>query len=119
VYQERVFAHERDIAWLIALWLAIHGGDPGPEGGVVEIDETTVLMGAAFISQLSQAQAVESLDEETLHQRLGAIGVEFAGEERAEARAGGRTVCTQVPGGRMYCFYVPEVKAPPPGEPGR
>jgi hypothetical protein len=119
VYEERVFAHERDVAWLIALFLAIYGGDPGPEGRVVEIDETTVLMGAALISQLSQAQEVESLDVDMLHQRLGAIGVEFAGEGGAEARAGGRTVCTQVPGGRMYCFYVPEIKGPPPGEPGR
>lgn len=24
-------AHELDAAWIIALWLAIHGGDPAPE----------------------------------------------------------------------------------------
>ena len=24
-------AHELDAAWIIALWLAIHGGDPSPE----------------------------------------------------------------------------------------
>lgn len=24
-------AHELDVAWIIALWLAIHGGDPRPE----------------------------------------------------------------------------------------
>ncbi len=25
-----VLAHELDVAWIIALWLAIHGGDPSP-----------------------------------------------------------------------------------------
>jgi hypothetical protein len=27
-FRNRVLAHERDAAWLIQLWLAIHGGDP-------------------------------------------------------------------------------------------
>ena len=35
------FAHELDISWLIALWFAIHGGDPSPEGGVLEVSEET------------------------------------------------------------------------------
>jgi hypothetical protein len=26
--------HENDPEWIIALWLAIHGGDPAPEGRV-------------------------------------------------------------------------------------
>ena len=32
---ERVFAHELDAAWIIALWKAIHGGDPAPEAVAV------------------------------------------------------------------------------------
>jgi hypothetical protein len=27
-----VLAHELDVAWIIALWLAFHDGDPVPEG---------------------------------------------------------------------------------------
>src|ERR1022692_2176178 len=29
--KEIVLAHEPDAAWIIALWKAIHGGDPAPE----------------------------------------------------------------------------------------
>ena len=29
--EELVLAHEPDIAWLIAPWIAIHGWDPAPE----------------------------------------------------------------------------------------
>ncbi len=29
--QPMYLAHELDAAWIIALWLAIHGGDPAPE----------------------------------------------------------------------------------------
>jgi|SRR5271166_5257928 len=29
--REIYLAHELDAAWIIALWKAIHGGDPGPE----------------------------------------------------------------------------------------
>jgi hypothetical protein len=33
---EVVLAHELDAAWIIALWKAIHGGDPSPEAVAAE-----------------------------------------------------------------------------------
>jgi hypothetical protein len=36
IAREYVLAHEPDAAWIIALWLAIHGGDGGPEQAAAE-----------------------------------------------------------------------------------
>ena len=46
-------AHAQDPAWLIALWLAIHGGDPAPIEGVVsqEIQEGAALRAIAALSE--------------------------------------------------------------------
>ena len=44
--------HELDISWLIALWFAIHGGDPSPEGGVLEVSEETYRLANSFVENL-------------------------------------------------------------------
>ena len=54
-----------DVASLIALWLAIHGGDPGPSEIAVD-DKTAALIAAALDSQL--ANTVEFRGERTGHQ---------------------------------------------------
>ena len=37
--EKLILAHEVDVAWLITLWLAIHGGDPAPD--YIKIDAQT------------------------------------------------------------------------------
>jgi hypothetical protein len=117
---ERVAAHELDLAWIIALWLAIHGGDP-LERVVAEIDEETLEAGFAFLDRLEAGRATEELEEDELHSRLANAGVHRTSENgeaspRVELAAEGNVVCTRVPGGRMYCFHVPKVTGPPPGD---
>jgi hypothetical protein len=46
------FEHELDISWLIALWFAIHGGDPSPEGGVFEVSEETYALAHGLVENL-------------------------------------------------------------------
>ncbi|MBV9918450.1 MAG: hypothetical protein JO153_18275 [Solirubrobacterales bacterium] len=119
--EDLVLAHEPDIAWLIALWIAIHGGDPAPEGPVA-IDPTTALLATALSRRLQEVRGVGSLTFEALRERLASVGIAVREGEaeisQVEAFEGTR-VCTEVPGGRIYCFFVPKVIGPPPGEPGR
>jgi hypothetical protein len=121
--EEIVVAHEPDIAWIIALWLAIHGGDGGPTE-VIEVDETSALLAATLSSHLAETHGLGAVTIDGLRERLGGAGIvvrEGADEEAQfeASEAHGRRVCTMVPGGRIYCFVVPNVKGPPPGEPGR
>jgi hypothetical protein len=70
------FAHELDAGWLIALWIAIHGGDPAKSEVTID-DEATILIAAALDRQL--ATTTGSRDREmsdTLLERLKGFGVE-------------------------------------------
>lgn len=62
---ERV-AHVRDAAWLIELWLAIHGGDPAPEPVRVVQNEVgelaTVRAIVALARCLENRKAVEEIN---------------------------------------------------------
>jgi len=49
--------HERDAAWLIALYLAIHGGDPAPDEG--KVVEHEVQQGAAIRAIIALTQALD------------------------------------------------------------
>jgi len=74
-------ARDRDIAALIALWIAIHGGDPAPSEVVV--DETAILLAAALDSYLaSTIEGASRADRPRarLEERLHALGVEIVGE---------------------------------------
>ena len=117
---ERVAAHELDLAWIIALWLAIHGGDPA-ERVIAEIDDETLEAGFAFLDGIEGARQTGELEEEELHSRLAKAGVHRMSENgeaspTLELAEEGNVVCTRVPGGRMYCFHVPKVTGPPPGD---
>lgn len=48
------FAHSLDIAWIIALWHWIHGGDPIREK---QLADTTDLLARGFVGQLSGTNA--------------------------------------------------------------
>jgi hypothetical protein len=50
-------AHEPDVAWIIALWKAIHGGDPSPEATA---DESSALMAAALASHLEEIEGAST-----------------------------------------------------------
>jgi hypothetical protein len=88
--------HERDAAWLIALYLAVHGGDPAPKEGTVVVHDQQLGAALAAIAALSEAldekardavrhaiapiQAqfpLKSLDAEVAGTRLEAMGIQF------------------------------------------
>jgi hypothetical protein len=109
-------AHELDAAWIIALWKAIHGGDPGPEQIAVEAI-------AALSGTLTGhgARPAESSFEE-LQARLKEIGVDFQAQAQAGEKAAvsaesfvGRTYCVVFQGQRI-CITLPKPFVwPPPG----
>ena len=67
-----------DVASLIALWLAIHGGDPGPSEIAVD-DKTAALIAAALDSQLANTVEFARREDRTparLEERLKSFGIE-------------------------------------------
>jgi hypothetical protein len=113
-----VLAHEPDVAWLIALWLAIHGGDPGPEGPI-EIDETTALLAAALSARLGELYGPGATTAETLQDRLAGTGmaVRTDGASFFEPfHPQGKVFCAGV-GESKLCFYIPQ-RVPFPPNPG-
>jgi len=75
-FTEVIEAHVPDVAWLIALWLAIHGGDPAPEGGVeVAVSEELVAQGALFLASLSEATKTTRLEGGALRDGLRRLGL--------------------------------------------
>jgi hypothetical protein len=120
-------AHQLDAGWIVALWLAIHGGDPPPEN--VRIDDRTVELLGETTTHLARQLGFEvkqSLTVSSLQERLKAVtGIEMTAETGAhEAPAADAAVQPVQRGTRQYCFRykgetlcvdVPSVKLPPPG----
>ena len=79
---EIVKIHEQDISWLIALWFAVHGGDPGPEA--VEVDTATVLLAAALSARLTELNA-GALAGQELTERLATMRIEPKDPENVTA----------------------------------
>jgi hypothetical protein len=54
--------HKNDIEWIIALWLAIHGGDPAPEVSAAraELVATEVIKGLSTRLPAAKAKAVQA-----------------------------------------------------------
>ena len=107
-------AHELDAACIIALWKAIHGGDPSPEQIAVEAI-------AALSGTLTGhgARPAESSFEE-LQGRLKEIGVDFQAQAQAGEKAAvsaesfvGRTYCVVFHGQRI-CITLPKPFVWPP-----
>ena len=106
---EITLAHEPDAAWIIALWLAIHGGDPGPEG--FEIDETAIFLASAFSAYMGETIGSEALTAETLHTGAQEFGMEF--DLRDEKRPfpycfeyKGERICVQVAHKPVYVTHA-------------
>jgi hypothetical protein len=77
-----VLKEREDLAALIALWVAIHGGDPLPSKVVV--DGTALLIAAALDNHL--AHTIEGVEEEgrgkaRLTERLKALDIERVDDE--------------------------------------
>src|SRR5690348_2277791 len=66
--KELYFAHSLDAAWIIALWLWIHGGDPAP----FELaDETTELLARGLVGHLNGARSEAPRDAIEKMAKLG------------------------------------------------
>lgn len=89
------FAHELDAAWIIALWLAIHGGDPSPE----QIAAEAIAALSATLTSHDRGAISESSFAE-LQTRLKAIGVEFQTNTGADRKAARSTESRVI---RRYC----------------
>ena len=118
--RERLLAHERDAAWLVALYLAIHGGDPAPKEGVVahELQEGAALAAVMAISQALGEKArdavqhalapiqkqfpMKSVDAKVVEARLGALGVRVM--EHAGEHAHADAAADEFRPTRRYCF---------------
>jgi len=72
--REIYLAHELDAAWIIALWKAIHGGDPSPE--------QIAAQAIAALAQYVSAPAKASFSFNELKAQFGKLGVQVT--ERAE-----------------------------------
>jgi hypothetical protein len=117
-------AHELDIAWLIALWIQIHDGDPSPIE--VNIDARTAVLADEFISHLTRVvkDQKEVNSVQALEERFAVMGLPVAihesttGQEVAEElilRPGTSSgveepgCCVRM-GGRLVCIHLKAVK---------
>jgi hypothetical protein len=66
--KELYFAHSLDIAWIIALWHFIHGGDPAREE---QTAETTELLARGLVGHLSGANTEAPKDAVERMAKLG------------------------------------------------
>jgi hypothetical protein len=67
-------AHELDAAWIIALWLAIRGGDPSPE--------VVAARAVAVLAQRVNGTAQQPFTFEALKARFGKLGVTVTEPEK-------------------------------------
>lgn len=107
-------AHELDAAWIIALWKAIHGGDPAPE-----------LVAAQAIAALAPyaARTESSLTFAHLQKQLAAVNIAVTEEDgetavKTEAvrelhRATAHQYCFKF-AGQTICIQLPITHLPPP-----
>ena len=76
-----VLKEREDLAAMVAVWIAIHGGDPLPSKVVV--DGTALLIAAALDNHL--ANTIEGIDREgrkaRLPERLKSLGIERVDDE--------------------------------------
>jgi hypothetical protein len=71
---EKALAHDIDVAWIIALWIHIHGGDPGPEE-----NQLTSLLAESLVTQLRERFPNLSQDPLATLKKLNALGIQVKG----------------------------------------
>jgi hypothetical protein len=95
---ERVFAHELDAAWIIALWKAIHGGDPAPEVVAAQVI-------AALAPYLTGAQPSLSFSElESQFKNFGIHIIDRTEEDSLDPAAFDSAEKPMSRRTRQYCF---------------
>lgn len=133
--KEIELAHELDASWLIALWFAIHGGDPSPEGMVsrelqegaalgaiealsVALNEKTMEAVHHAIAPALQRSRAKTVDPKVERGHLAGLGIrvkEYATEhEHAQSHAAASPqdriqrppYCFRFRGA-TYCVYLP------------
>jgi hypothetical protein len=83
-------AHELDASWIIALYLAIHGGDPPPNEQNVRINEAIIQKVAELAAQFRETGALRNAPPLTLamlQERMKSFGVEVVQGEKIEAES--------------------------------
>ncbi len=71
-------AHELDAAWIIALWLATHGGDPSPE--------VVAARAVASLAQCVNGTVQHAFIFESLRAQFGKLGVTLTERTKQEAQ---------------------------------
>jgi hypothetical protein len=107
-----VLAHEPDAAWIIALWKAIHGGDPPPQ----EIAAGVIASMAPYLREFGEPFTAKQL--ESGFQTLGVQvtqGEHEAANQEHDAIRPPRQYCFKFQG-KTICITLPTVKVPPPEE---
>ncbi|HEY2294501.1 MAG TPA: hypothetical protein VGM86_27700 [Thermoanaerobaculia bacterium] len=116
--------HERDAAWLIALYLAVHGGDPAPKEGTVVAHDQQLGAALAAIAALSEALdekardavrhalapiqkqfPLKSVDAEVAGARLEEMGIHFT-DYAAEPAHGAKVTEELQQLRRPYCIRI-------------
>jgi hypothetical protein len=70
-----VLAHEPDAAWIIALWKAIHGGDPSPE----QVAASVIAVMASYLGA-----SADTLTAQQMQAGFESLGVQVS-QPRVEA----------------------------------
>lgn len=106
---EIVLAHEPDAAWIIALWKAIHGGDPSPEAVAAGVVATM----APYLRGFSETFTAQQMEAgfETLGVKVTQPQVEALQEPGQPVRP--RQYCFKFQG-KTICITLPRVQAPLP-----
>jgi|SRR5579871_3113833 hypothetical protein len=95
-------AHELDAAWIIALWKAIHGGDPGPE----QIAAQAIAALAQYVAPPSQVEFTFT----ELKAQFGKLGIQVTERTEEAAKAGAKMQLVMPEEGdpesciQQYCF---------------
>ena len=107
--KEIVLAHEPDAAWILALYKAIHGGDPAPEAVAASVIGTM----APYLKGFGQAFTTQQM--EAGFQTLGVKVTQPTPEARADNGhiRPPRQYCFKFQG-KTICIILPTVKVPPP-----
>ena len=107
--KEILLAHEPDAAWIIALWKAIHGGDPAPEAVAAGV----IASMAPYLRSFGETFTAQQLEAgfETLGVKVTQPQVEALEEHGQQFRP--RQYCFKFQG-KTICITLPTVKTPPP-----
>lgn len=89
---------DMDVAWLIALWIATHGGDPGPD----DHDELTWLLAQGLVTRLGERYPAAT--PATIEKRLEKLGIAVRAWRSAAAGLSPQAAADDLP--RRFCINI-------------